>query len=305
MRFYKFLFIICSILISSYSLACLNGAQKELSTGTTLFADYDDVVPNGHHFFTDNLNDDLVKLDSLYTVQPKIDYLIEKGIIYIIQGKFQKAIDLYLDIEKQKPNQYSTASNLGTAYELIGDNKNALKWITKALELNPNSHEKSEWIHVNILRIKLGEIPLNSKNLIHQDFGNEDSPKTNLSRAEIENLINYVYYQLNERMSFVKPKNDIVAQLLFDYGNSLYLIKDFKNAKIAYDRALEYGNTSSLLQKRLNFVEQKQQKKSNETENSKGIITFFKKNWDTILISILTVIIFLIAFKNKQIKRGK
>lgn len=302
MRLYKFLFIIYSILISSYSLACLNDTQKELFTGTILFADYDDVVPNGHHFFTDNLTDDLVKLDSLYTIQPKIDYLIEKGIIYIIQGKFQKAIDLYLDIEKQKPNQYSTASNLGTAYELIGDNKNALKWITKALELNPNSHEKSEWIHVNILRIKLGELSLSSKNLINQDFGNEDSPKTSLSTAEIKELINYIYYQLNERMSFVKPKNGIVAQLLFDYGNSLYLIKDFKNAKIAYDKAVEYGNTSSLLQKRLDLVKKNQQEKSNKTGDSKKSITFFKEHWDTILISILAVVIFFFVFKNKQRK---
>lgn len=301
MRFYKFLFIICSIAISTYSFGCLNGFQKTLSTGTTLFADYD-LVPNGHHFFKDNLDNDLVKLDSLYNAEPSVEYLIEKGVVYIIQGKYQKAIDLYLDIEKLKPNQYSTASNIGTAYELIGDNKNALKWITKALELNPNSHEQSEWIHVNILKIKLGQLPLNSKSLINQDFGTEDLPRTNASRKEIERLINEIYYQLNERMSFVKPKDDTVAQLLFDYGNSLYFIKDYNNAIIAYEKAREYGNTSSLLQKRLKLVEQKQKVKSNEKVSSEEPISFFKKNWDTILISVLAIIIFLIVFKNKQSK---
>ena len=84
-----------------------------------------------------------------------LDYLSDKGFVLIISGRYSEAIDLYLQIEKLEPNRYSTASNIGTAYEMIGENEKALHWIKRAVAIDPASHDNSEWIHVNILEAKI------------------------------------------------------------------------------------------------------------------------------------------------------
>jgi hypothetical protein len=66
-----------------------------------------------------------------------------------------EAVVLLEQIEEEKPGLYVTAANLGTAYELSGDDEKALEWIRKGIERNPNAHERSEWLHVRILEAKL------------------------------------------------------------------------------------------------------------------------------------------------------
>ncbi|MBS7333273.1 MAG: tetratricopeptide repeat protein [Weeksellaceae bacterium] len=300
MQFIKQSLFITSLFAVTNSFACINGPDKVLSTGTTLYIDHEGHVPYGHEFWLNDPQTELRKLDSLYQVKPSPDYLTEKGIVYIIAKDYQKAIDLYLKIEKENPNQYSTASNLGTAYELIGDNKNALKWIERALELNPNSHEKSEWIHVNILKYKLGQLDLTTKNLINTDFGTEDFPKTNLSKQDLEQLLTQMYFQLNERRSFVAPKDEIVAQLLFDYGNGLLLNDKKAEAKEVYQHAIKYGFESPLIHKRIELASLE---KSPET----SFQTFISNYWDTILISVISIFafVFVLNKKNKKNRNKK
>ncbi|QTV05251.1 tetratricopeptide repeat protein [Faecalibacter bovis] len=300
MQFIKQSLFITSLFAVTNSFACINGPNRVLSTGTTLYIDHEGHVPYGHEFWLNDPQTELRKLDSLYQVEPSPDFLNQKGIVYIIAKDYQKAIDLYLKIEKENPNQYSTASNLGTAYELIGDNKNALKWIERALELNPNSHEKSEWIHVNILKYKLGQFDLTSKNLINTDFGTEDFPKTNLSKQDLEQLLTQMYFQLNERRSFVAPKDEIVAQLLFDYGNGLLLNDKYAEAKEVYEHAIKYGFESPLIHKRIELASVE---KSPETSFQALISNY----WDTILISVISTFgfVFVLNKKNKKNRNKK
>ena len=293
MHFVKQSLFILSLLAVTNSFACINGPNKILSTGTTLYIDHEGHVPYGHEFWLNEPETEIRKLDSLYQVKPNSDYLNEKGIVYIISKDYQKAIDLYLDIEKKSPGIYSTASNLGTTYELIGDNVNALKWIERALELNPDSHQKSEWIHVNILRYKLGQIGLTSKSLINTDFGSEDFPKTNLSKQDLEQLLTQMYFQLNERRSFVGPKDEIVAQLLFDYGNGLLLNDKRAEAKEVYEHAIKYGFESPLIHKRMELARVEKTSKT-------SIQTFFSNYWDTLLISVIALVSFVLIYLRKE-----
>ena len=294
MHFVKQSLFILSLLAVTNSFACINGPDnKILSTGTTLYIDHEGHVPYGHEFWLNDPQTEIRKLDSLYQVKPNSDYLNEKGIVYIVSKDYQKAIDLYLDIEKKTPGIYSTASNLGTAYELIGDNVNALKWIERALELNPYSHQKSEWIHVNILKYKLGQIGLTSKSLINTDFGSEDFPKTNLSKQDLEQLLTQMYFQLNERRSFVEPKDEIVAQLLFDYGNGLLLNDKRAEAKEVYEHAIKYGFESLMIHKRMELANVE---KTSETSTQ----IFFSNYWDTILISVIALVSFVLIYLRKE-----
>jgi len=168
-------------------------------------------------------------------------------LIYL--GKYDEAKKILLEIESKQPNIYETSSNLGTLYELTGDNKNALIWIEKALKLNTESHHGSEWIHVAILKKKLGLI--SSENILNLDFGNEETPKTNLNKEQLQKLVNDLSYQLSERNQFVKPKESIVARLYFDLGNALALNLDLESAIKAYNLSKQYGYKNPILDKRL------------------------------------------------------
>lgn len=232
--------------------ACLNGETRKLEDGTFLYEDYDGFVPHGHYFNnTEDLEKTITSLEQYYKTTKNLNYLSDKGYVLIVLGKYQEAIDLYKKIEALQPGRYSTASNIGTAYELIGNNSEALKWIEKALTINPDSHHSSEWIHANILKAKIkGEKFYTSDFILGVNFGNETIPATKLNKRELIKLRQSLYYQLNERVSFVKPKDKLVAQLLFELGNITYLLGDKGEAYDNYKLAHEYGYEAHLLEKR-------------------------------------------------------
>lgn len=248
-----FFSVLFGVLFSVPAFGCLNGETLHLEDGTILYEDYEGYVPYGHSFTnTEELNKILLSLEKGYRETGKLNYLSDKGLILIIQGKYKEAIELYKKIEKEEPNRYSTASNIGTAYELIGNNAEALRWIEKAVKINPNSHYGSEWIHINILKAKMkGGKLINSRFLIGNDFGNGKFPESERGNGELFVLRKQLYYQLNERVSFVKPKDKIVAQLLFDLGNISYLMQEKEEAAENYKMAKEYGFNKPVLEERL------------------------------------------------------
>lgn len=232
---------------------CLNGESKVLKNGTFLYEDREGNVPYGHTFpDAETLTQAIHELDSLYKMTHDLDYLSDKGLVLILLKQYKKAIKIYLQIEKLESNRYSTASNIGTAYELIGDNKNALLWIKKSVAINGKSHKESEWIHVKILEAKIqGDNSVNSLFLLNTEFGNDTKPKTKLSKVELTKLSDALYFQLNERISFVKPNGKIVALLLFELGNIAFLTGNYKDAIADFEQAKEYGFQNKIIDKRL------------------------------------------------------
>lgn len=251
------LLFILSIAVFSQSFACINAITKVLTNGSILYEDVEGNVPYGHNFLNKNgFQKEIKELDILYSASQNLDYLSDKGLLFILLGKYNEAIDLYLEIEKLEPNRYSTASNIGTAYELVGQNENALKWIKRSVEIDSQSHSHSEWLHVKILEAKIkGKEFYTTAFLLNTDFGTEKVPTTSLSRIELEKLADALYFQLNERMSFVKPKEAIVAKLLFDLGNISFLLHRYDNAKADYENALKYGHPGLIIEDRIIFCE--------------------------------------------------
>lgn len=240
-------------LISLKSLACLNGETKTLKNGVLIYEDHQGIVPYGHEFYIDNYPKLLNELDSLYQKTNDLDYLSDKGYVLILQKKYQEALDIYFKIEQLQPNRYSTASNVGTIYELIGNNQKALEWINKAIRINPKSHNSSEWLHVKILQAKIsGSKFITSNFLINTTFGENDEPFTKLTKPEIKALIKTIYYQLNERISFIEPKDEIIGLLLFELGNLALLDGKSEDAISIYMKARQYGFQSDLIDIRIN-----------------------------------------------------
>lgn len=240
------------------SFACLNGETTVLKDGTFLYMDRREKVPYGHTkmFEVKSLNKSLKKLDGLYKKTKDLDYLSDKGLILILLKKYDEAIKLYLEIEEKEPNRYSTASNLGTAYELAGQNENALKWIKRAVEIDPTSHDNSEWLHVKILEAKIkGELYYNSDFLLNLRFGSSDEPISGLKDSALQKMHDALYYQLNERVSFIKPKDELVAELLFDLGNFAFELGNYEDARHDYELARKYGYEGDLIDVRMALAE--------------------------------------------------
>jgi tetratricopeptide (TPR) repeat protein len=144
----------------------------------------------------------------------------------ILRSEARKAIEELKELEAEQPGDYITAANLGTAYELAGDNEQAWKWITEAIRRNPDSHYGTEWLHVSILeaKIKSAADPLYFQNysvlnLDHRQIASKDSElQAGGARRRVRDIINALNYQLEERLRFVKANDPAVASLLYDYG---------------------------------------------------------------------------------------
>jgi tetratricopeptide (TPR) repeat protein len=150
-------------------------------------------------------------------------------------GDPKAAIQILEGIEKTNPGLYRTASNLGTAYELAGENGKALEWIRKGIQANASSHVGSEWIHVKILEAKLSASKDPDQGIegsvLGLAFGNQSKPEqpTSLPKGNsgetitLEQIDAGLKYQLHERLQFVKAPDPFVASLLFDLGNIIAL----------------------------------------------------------------------------------
>lgn len=127
--------ILLALYYSSPSFACINVASYVLKNGHLLYVDREGDVPYGHTFHKEDYPAIIRELDSLYRTTKDIDYLSDKGLLLLLLEQYENAIQLYLHIEKMTPGRYATASNLGTAYELSGQNTLALQWIRTAVAI--------------------------------------------------------------------------------------------------------------------------------------------------------------------------
>lgn len=189
-----------------------------------------------------------------YYLSDSIEYYSNYAVQLVLLGEYQLAKKVYLEIEQRKPNQYITASNLGTVYELIGKPDSALIWINRSLELNPKSHNGSEWIHVAILEFKLRNKQEYNRSILKLNFGKEEIP-SNPSKINLLHLQIDLSYQLMERTKLVKPKDLIVGNLYFDYGNILAQTSNVESALECYHEAERYGFHSPLMTKRIIALE--------------------------------------------------
>lgn len=247
-------------------LACYNhslGHLKVHMDGTMEHGDFK-YVPKGLDLKTSkNFYKELLqqKAEELKT-DNNASHLNDYGVLLSYLGRFEEAKKIFEKAEKNTPGLYGTAANLGTTYELLGKNDSALIWIKKGLQRNPQSHEGSEWIHVNILKTKLlnDTSKITSRTLIGTDLGNDSLPKTTLASAELIKLRNHIYHQLEERMTFVKPKDKYVALLLYDLGNIVAITDDLNSALYIYEKAQAYGYDTETFHKRITAFSKIQKK---------------------------------------------
>lgn len=285
----KYLLLIAFLLGGELAHSCLN-EYRTLLDGKVEMRDAHDAAPSGRFNQADKsfLLKELRAADSIYKATGKLEDYSDYGTMLVYNGEYLKAKAIFIDIERQKPGLYATAANLGTTYELLGQNDSAYYWINKAMKINPQSHEGSEWIHVKILEAKMqakGDASYFAKhNLLSLDFGDTEIPQ-NKQGIDLDRLRKQLYHQLNERMSFVKPQDPIVAQLLFDLGNVSAITMDVKSGLQVYEVAQAYGYSSDVLTKRKKHFISLQRK----ADFRNGTIGWAKKNPQTALFAVLAL----------------
>jgi len=167
--------------------------------------------------------------------------------LLVYQDRAQEAIAILEAVEKQHPGEYVVAANLGTAYELAGNNQEALRWIQEGIRRNPDAHEGTEWVHVKILEAKIARAGdprwLETHTVLGLDFGNGIVPVLPAHLREptdINDTTRALEYQLHERLGFVKPPEPIVGALLADLANLTAIDEIVEQALPIYDLALAY-----------------------------------------------------------------
>lgn len=245
------LVLVCWLSMQTLSMACLN------VYGTTV---------HGHtavsNFHPEQLRMIAIDLDSWKAQEAELAKDLETAdfkhrsdyaVALLHLGRVPEAIEILEQVERDQPGEYIVAANLGTAYELNGENEKALEWIKKGIELNADSHYGTEWVHVKILeaKLKMAEDPdwLKTHTVLGIDFGSDShlaEPKIDLigpdgKQLTLERVAGDVKYQLSERLKFVPPQEPIVGDLLFDLANLIALTDVVEHAIPIYEFAEEYG----------------------------------------------------------------
>lgn len=156
-------------------------------------------------------------------------------------GKHKEALEILKVLGVKHPTEYQIIANLGTAYELNGELDSALTYIRKGLQLNPGSHEGSEWVHERILitKIALKKDPTYlTKNTILNI--KETDKGYNLYAHQI--LI-----QLRERMPYCPPQNLIMQHLLLELGDVYVNSSSIKFGISLYEIAKHYYDVKPIV----------------------------------------------------------
>jgi tetratricopeptide (TPR) repeat protein len=184
--------------------------------------------------------------------EPSFDRLNDLAAVLIRFGRLPEAVSLLQFLERKYPAHFETASNLGTAYELMGRNEDALTWIREGVKRNPRDHSGTEWLHIHILNAKLGRIPTPAagRSILNLDFGNDAIPRRPAALPvgaagqprSLYAVGKAVRYQLLERIQFIAAPDPMVAGLLLDWANLELLAGTVESADVLYDAALRYGS---------------------------------------------------------------
>lgn len=170
------------------------------------------------------------------------DYSI--ALMYL--GRSKEAVELLKTLEKEQPGHYFVAANLGTAYELSGDNEAAARWIAEGIRRNPESHEGTEWLHLKILEAKIAQEkdPDYFKKHSVLDLRPESvgsGASIGQERLSPSQITKAIQHQLTERLQFVKPPDAAVASLLFDYAAIEAATGTLEFAEKVLHMSVDYG----------------------------------------------------------------
>lgn len=167
----------------------------------------------------------------------------DEAVRMVLKGNAKGALEKLKQIETEHPGLYATAANMGTCYELTGDDGQALLWIRQGLQRNPYSHMLAEWLHVRVLEAKIALKADPSWLATHTITGfdpEQESFETEQGVKDTEGLLASFRSQCTVRALFIKPQDPVMAQLLYEAAT--FMLRERTNSiESTLALAVKYG----------------------------------------------------------------
>ena len=178
------------------------------------------------HSIETNLGRRGAEMHAVLSGDPEFGKRNDDAVALIFLGRAAEAVEVLNKLESERPGEYFIAANLGTAYELAGNNQEALRWIKEGIRRNPDSHEGTEWLHAKILEAKIEadkDPSYFTRSSVLQLQNVKMSSRSNEvflagEKRRVRDIERALQYQLEERFQFVKQADPAVASLLYDYA---------------------------------------------------------------------------------------
>lgn len=221
------------------------------------------------------------------------DYAV--ALIYL--GRNAEAVDLLSHLEDEQPGHFFIAANLGTAFELSGNNTEALHWINEGIRRNPMDHKGTEWLHAKILEAKIHQEQ--DRNYFEKHSVLELKPggiKDEIVVGDLKMspkvLADAIQYQLTERLQFVKPPDAAVASLLYDYAAIEAATRSMESAKHFLKMAADFGYPHGRVQ-------------ALERQFDRRLTWYHVRNKGLIVLAVIAIAVLLVRFRILVISRKK
>ncbi len=85
------------------------------------------------------------------------DEIADLGALYIRLGEAERAVEILRPAQRAHPNHFAIAANLGTAWQLLGDLRQAAASLEEAVRLAPGKHLAFEQAHLKLVRARQRE----------------------------------------------------------------------------------------------------------------------------------------------------
>ena len=150
--------VLVILTLTSCAFACANitGSATALNGSETKAVRRSGVLEL-RFFLGKNLHKDGTKMEASLRGSTNFNDRSDYAVALMYIGRSKEAVELLRQLEKERLGEYFVAANLGTAYELSGNNEEALRWINEGIRRNPASHGGTEWLHAKILEAKIAQ----------------------------------------------------------------------------------------------------------------------------------------------------
>ncbi|HVS38834.1 MAG TPA: DUF3299 domain-containing protein [Gemmataceae bacterium] len=127
--------------------------QRQLRTIAVKPTDANPVTPIRKRYQDEA--DKLAKSLKNGTLSP--DEIADLGAVYLRLGETAKAIEVLSPAQRDHPQNFRIAANLGTAWQLSGDLDQAAACLEQSAQLAPGRYQRAEKLHLRLVRLRRTE----------------------------------------------------------------------------------------------------------------------------------------------------
>jgi hypothetical protein len=179
---------------------------------------------------------------------PGPDDLADRGALHIRLGEIDRAIEVLRPAQRAHPNHFAIAANLGTAWQLFGDYRQAAAALEAAAKLAPGKFQPFEEAHLKLVRARQRGQAGELDDLFGVRFVNDkgDYEPGKLAEAEKKKLPAKAV-AIAQQLALWLPAD---GPLLWQLGELANAHGDFKNAAAMMEGCVtQFGMTSATLRK--------------------------------------------------------